>query len=64
MPLVSNRKEVRNNHHSGRTDYWLVQLNSLSEAELARSRSPKFEVVFSGEGIVLLKRVIGEKARD
>jgi hypothetical protein len=64
MPLVSNREEVRNNHYSARTDYWLVQLKSLSEAELARLRGPKFEVVISGEGVVLLKRVVDAKVRD
>jgi hypothetical protein len=64
MPLVSNREEVRNNHYSARTDYWLVQLKSLSQGELARSQSSKFEEVVSGEGIVLLKRVTGAKARN
>ena len=62
MPLVSNREEVRNNHYSERTDYWLVQLKSLSKDELARSQSSKFEEVVSGEGIVLLKRVIDAEA--
>ncbi len=64
MPLVSNREEVRNNHHSERTDFWLVQLASLSEREQARARGPKFEHVISGEGIVLLKRVIDAEAGD
>jgi hypothetical protein len=64
MPLVSNREELRNPHHSLQTDYWLVRLKSLSEAELARSQSSKFEEVYSGEGIVLLKRVIDAEAKQ
>ena len=46
----------------------LVRLKSLPLAErpkfLERSQSSKFEEVVSGEGIVLLKRAIGAKARD
>ena len=66
MPLVSNREEVRNNHYGKRTDYWLVRLKSLPKGEapkfVARSQSSKFEEVISGEGIVLLKRVIDAEA--
>jgi uncharacterized membrane protein len=62
MPLVSNREEVRNPHHSLQTDYWLLRLKQLSEAELARSQSSRFEEVYSGEGVVLLKRVIDAEA--
>jgi uncharacterized membrane protein len=62
MPLVSNREVVHNNHHSEGTDYWLVQLKALSEREQARALGPKFEHVISGEGIVLLKRVIDAEA--
>jgi len=64
MPLVSNREEVHNNHHSEQTDYWLVQLTSLSQGEQARARGPKFEQVISGEGVVLLKRIIDAEVRD
>jgi hypothetical protein len=62
MPLVSNREVVHNNHFSEETDYWLVQLNVMSQREQARARGPKFEKVFSGAGIVLLKRVIDAEA--
>jgi hypothetical protein len=64
MPLVSNREEVRHSNHSERTDYWLFQQKSLSQREQARARSPKFEHVISGEGVVLLKRVIDAEASD
>jgi uncharacterized membrane protein len=62
MPLVSNREEVRHSNHSGRTDYWLFQRKSLSQREQARALGPKFEHVISGEGVVLLKRVIDAEA--
>ncbi len=68
MPLVSNREEVRNPHYGEQTDYWLVRLKSLQLDErpkfMARSRSSKFEEVISGEGIVLLKRVIDAEAGE
>ena len=68
MPLTSNREEVHNYNLGRKTDYLLVQRQSLTkrmrprfEADL---KSPKFEEVTNGEGIFLLKRVTDEKARD
>jgi len=62
MPLVSNRQEVRNFNVGANTDYLLVRKQSLSKAAYrkrfeARLSDPRYELVMSGEGIYLLKRV-------
>jgi hypothetical protein len=41
-----------------------MQRKSLSPREQARALGPKFEHVISGEGVVLLKRVIDAEAGD
>jgi uncharacterized membrane protein len=66
LPLVSNREYVRN-YPNAKTDYVLVRMDVLKKRLLktfeSQVQSSKYEEIFSGDGIFLLKRVVDAKAR-